>query len=134
MNFKLNELLERDSHYVDHLELCQVRLMDNSNYPWIILVPTKPNLIEITDLNEQDYHLLNQEVRKVAKLLQKEFKPDKLNIANIGNVVSQLHIHVIARFKHDKLFPKTVWGSELTRYDDQTLKEMIEILRKNFIK
>lgn len=130
-DFELNQILERDSYYIDNLKLCQIRLMDNSNYPWIILVPTKPNLVEITDLNDRDFDLLNQEIKKVAKLLQKEFNPDKLNIANIGNIVSQLHVHVIARFKHDKLFPKTVWGSPLKHYDDQSLKEIIEILRKN---
>lgn len=132
MNFKLNEMLERDSHYLANLELCQIRLMDNSNYPWIILVPTKPNLVEITDLAEKDYNLLNQEVKKIAKILQNEFKPDKLNIATIGNIVSQLHVHVIARFRSDKLFPKTVWGIEVARYDDETLKEIIDVLRKNF--
>ena len=57
MNFKLNEILNRDSHYLTELTLCQVRLMDNSNYPWLILVPMKNNIVEITDFNKTDYDL-----------------------------------------------------------------------------
>lgn len=129
MNFKLNEILERDSHYITNLKLCQVRIIDNSNYPWFILIPMKNNITEITDLNDSDYELFNYEVRKIAKFLQKEFAPDKLNIATIGNIVSQLHMHVIARFKDDKLFPKPVWGHEFVRYEDDVLKLTIDMLR-----
>jgi diadenosine tetraphosphate (Ap4A) HIT family hydrolase len=130
MTFKLHEILERDSHYVTNFELCQVRLIDNSDYPWFILVPMKNNLIEITDLTEKDFDLLNHEVRKLAGILQNELKPDKLNIATIGNIVPQLHMHIIARFKDDKLFPKTVWGHDLTRYSDATLPPTIEMFQK----
>lgn len=129
MNFKLNEILERDSHYIVNLKLCQVRIIDNSDYPWFILIPMKNNQIEITDLNNSDYELFNYEVKKVAQFLQKEFSPDKLNIATIGNIVSQLHIHIIARFKDDKLFPKTVWGHPFARYEDDVLKLTIEMLK-----
>lgn len=130
MSFKLNEILERDSHFITNLELCQIRLIDNSNYPWFILVPMKNNINEITDLTDHDFELFNYEVRKIAQFLQKEFSPDKLNIATIGNIVSQLHMHVIARFKDDKLFPKTVWGHEFVRYEDDVLKLTIDMLRE----
>ena len=130
MSFKLDPILKRDSHYLTELKLCQIRLMDNSNYPWLILVPMKNNIIEITDFEQTDYDLFNQEIRKVAKILQNEFKPDKLNIATIGNVVPQMHVHIIARFKNDTLFPKTVWGSQFLPYDEESLKAIKDILVK----
>ena len=130
MSFKLDPILERDSHYLTELKLCQIRLIDNSNYPWLILVPMKNNIIEITDFEQTDYDLFNSEIRKVAKILQNEFKPDKLNIATIGNVVPQMHVHIIARFKNDTLFPKTVWGSKFLPYDEESLKAIKDILVK----
>jgi diadenosine tetraphosphate (Ap4A) HIT family hydrolase len=130
MGFTLDPILKRDSHYLTELKLCQIRLMDNSNYPWLILVPMKNNIIEITDFEQTDYDLFNQEIRKVAKILQNEFKPDKLNIATIGNVVPQMHVHIIARFKNDILFPKTVWGSQFLPYDEESLKAIKDILVK----
>lgn len=130
MSFKLNEILERDSHYLTKFSLCQLRLMNNSDYPWLILIPMRINIIEITDLNQIDYDIFNAEVKKAAKLMQDKFNPDKLNIATIGNLVPQLHMHIIARFKNDRLFPKTVWGSESTPYNDNSLKSIVNILLK----
>ena len=130
MSFKLDPILERDSHYLTDLKLCQIRLMDNPDYPWLVLIPMKNNIIEITDFEQTDYNLFNQEIRKVAKILQNEFKPDKLNIATIGNVVPQMHVHIIARFKNDTLFPKTVWGSQFLPYDEESLKAIKDILVK----
>lgn len=131
MSFKLDPILERDSHYLTDLKLCQIRLMDNSDYPWLVLIPMKNNIIEITDLQQSDYDLFNWEIRKVAKILQDKFKPDKLNIATIGNVVSQLHVHIIARFRNDKLFPKTVWGNQFIPYVHENLKTIKDILIKS---
>ena len=131
MSFKLDPILERDSHYLTDLKLCQIRLMDNSDYPWLVLIPMKNNIIEITDLQQSDYDLFNWEIRKVAKILQDKFRPDKLNIATIGNVVSQLHVHIIARFRNDKLFPKTVWGNQFIPYVHENLKTIKDILIKS---
>ena len=130
MNFNINEVLSRDSHYVTELILCQVRLINNLNYPWIILVPMKNDIIEITDFSKIDYDLFNMEVKKVAKIMQDLFKPDKLNIATIGNIVSQFHMHIIARFKTDILFPKTVWGSDFAPYSPSDLKTNINNLSR----
>ena len=80
------------------------------------MIPRLSNLIEITDLNDEEYDLLNSEIKIVAKALQHELTPDKLNIATIGNVVTQLHFHIIARYNSDKLFPKPAWGCEFTPY------------------
>lgn len=133
MDFQLDEVLEKDSHYLGKLQLCQARLVDNRNYPWIILIPMKPAITEITDLTDEDYTTLSSEIREITRLLQKEFGPDKLNIGIIGNMVRQLHVHIVARFKNDNLFPKTVWGSELLRYDDKTLETTIELLRHKMV-
>ena len=128
LDFRIDEKLENDSLFVTSLELCQVRLINNSDYTWMILVPQKNDLIEITDLLPSDYNLLGSEVRLVSQAMQKLFKPDKLNIAMIGNIVRQLHVHIIARFENDKLFPKPVWGCEFTRYDSVDLLHKISII------
>ena len=116
MTFKLNQILQQDSAFIMELKLCQVRLIDNADFPWLLLVPQLSNLTEITDLSDKEYDLLNKEIKIVAKALQHELTPDKLNIATLGNVVSQLHVHIIARYTKDKLFPKPVWGYEFTPY------------------
>ena len=125
MTFKLDQTLEKDSVFITELKLCQVRLIDNADFPWLLLVPQLHNLIEITDLSDEEYYLLNAEIKIVAKALQHELTPDKLNIATIGNVVSQLHFHIIARYNNDKLFPKPVWGCEFTPYSLQARRENI---------
>jgi diadenosine tetraphosphate (Ap4A) HIT family hydrolase len=104
--------------------------MDNSNYPWLILVPMRNDIVEITDFNKIDYDLFNTEVKKVAKTIQDVFNPDKLNIATIGNIVPQLHMHIIARFRNDMVFPKTVWGNEFKRYNNYDLKATIDTVLK----
>lgn len=116
-NFILDAKLEADSFFITDLTLCQLRLINNSRYPWLILVPKLEGISEITDLSIADYDTLNQEIRIVALAMQQLFKPNKLNIASIGNIVRQFHMHVIARYHKDLLFPKPVWGSVFVPYD-----------------
>jgi diadenosine tetraphosphate (Ap4A) HIT family hydrolase len=104
--------------------------MNDSNFPWIILVPKLEGIVEITDLDDTEYAQLNKEIRLIARAMQHELGPDKLNIAAIGNIVSQLHVHVIARYKNDALFPKPVWGHEPVKYLDAKLEDRINSLRK----
>ena len=125
MSFQLNKQLEKDSYYITDLALCQVRLMNSADFHWLILIPRKNNLVEITDLTDQDYQTLTFEIRKIANLMREELQPDKLNIAAIGNVVSQLHVHIIARYKTDKFFPSTVWGKESDPYAPEKLREVV---------
>jgi len=129
MHFKLNAIVEKDSHFVTDLELCQLRLIDNVDFPWVILVPRLDNIVEITDLNNVQYGMLNNETRMIARVMQKAFIPDKLNIATIGNVVEQLHMHIIARYTNDKLFPKPVWGHKLINYTEEKLLETIVLIK-----
>ena len=105
-----------------------MRLINNSDYVWLILVPQRNNIVEITDLPHPEYNLLCSEIRLVSQAMQKLFKPDKLNIATIGNIVRQLHVHIIARFENDKLFPKPIWGCEFTPYDSADLSHKISII------
>ena len=130
MTFILDRTLEKDSILVTELKLCQVRLINNADFPWVILVPKLPDIIEITDLCNSEYSLLNQETRLVATALQSAISPDKLNIAMIGNAVSQMHVHIIARYKNDKLFPKPVWGHDFTPYSKEGINKRIKLLKE----
>lgn len=102
--------LEADTLPVMDLDLCTVRLMNDARYPWLILVPKRAGVIEVLDLEPDDQDTLWQEIRACADALQRTTNADKLNIAALGNVVAQLHVHVIARFKTDDAWPKPVWG------------------------
>ena len=116
MSFILDKRLENDSCLVIDLQLSQVRLVNNANFPWVIIVPRLKSIVEITDLTNEQYHRLNIEVLFVAKAMQRVFEPDKLNIATIGNKVRQLHYHVVARYKNDMCFPDPVWGAAKSLY------------------
>lgn len=110
--FKLNETLKKDTFFVKDLQLCQLLLMNNEYYPWFILVPKRVNLVEIFDLELSDQQQLTKEINLIAKLVKEYFNADKINIASLGNMVSQLHIHIIARFKNDRIFPNPVWNDD----------------------
>ena len=90
----------KDSYYINRLKLCTIRLINNSKFPWIILIPNRKNKTDITDLNSKDQILLMKEIVHCSKLMKKIFKTSKLNVEKIGNKVPQLHIHIIARFKN----------------------------------
>ena len=126
MDFILDAQLANDSFLIKDLELTQVRLIDNANYLWVILVPRLNSIKEILDLSYQQYTVLNQEIFFVAKVMQKLFKPDKLNIATIGNKVSQLHYHIVVRYINDQSFPNPVWGQEAINYSLHLANDIIE--------
>ncbi|MBE0376261.1 HIT domain-containing protein [Pseudoalteromonas prydzensis] len=110
VEFTLAPELARDCIEVADWPLCKVLLMNDSQYPWFILVPRKPNLNESIDLDDVDQLMLMKESAKLSQLLKEVFNPDKLNVAALGNMVPQLHIHHIARFKNDAAWPAPVWG------------------------
>ncbi len=129
--FKLDPQLKQDTFFIKDLKLCQVLLMNNSLYPWVILVPKKANLVEIIDLSKEEQIVLIEEIALVSKALKKHLAPKKLNVANLGNMVCQLHIHIIARFENDPSFPKPVWGHlEAKPYKGEELKKVIEWMSK----
>jgi len=108
--WELHPQLERDTLSIGDLPLCRVLIIHDANYPWLLLVPRRAEAIEILDLDEVERAQLMVELGRVAKALKEITKPDKLNIAALGNVVPQLHVHVIARRKTDPAWPKPVWG------------------------
>ena len=110
-SFTLNTSLEGASLPVTDLALSAVRLMKDANYPWLLMMPRKDDLIEIIDLAEEDQIQLMREIALVSKALQAATDCDKLNVAALGNQVSQLHIHVIARRRDDPAWPDPVWGA-----------------------
>src|SRR5262249_14446783 len=129
-HWTLDPQLARDTVLVGELPLARVVLMNDANYPWLILVPRHPGAVEIIDLNDEQQNLLMDEIALLARVLKDVTGCDKLNIAAIGNVVSQLHIHIVARRKGDAAWPKPVWGAAPARaYDDATRDQLIAAIR-----
>lgn len=124
--FELAPELKRDCIELADWPLCKVLLLNDSQYPWFILVPRQNDLKEIIDLSEQDQIVFIKESAILSKLIQEVFAPDKLNVAAIGNMVPQLHIHHIARFKNDVAWPAPVWGKfPVKPYSNEQIGEII---------
>lgn len=109
--FELHSALEQDCQSVGQLPLCEVLLMNERHYPWIILVPRIAGAKELIDLSAEDEQQFWRESRWTSEILQTVHQPDKLNVAALGNMVPQLHVHHIARFTTDAAWPKPVWGA-----------------------
>jgi diadenosine tetraphosphate (Ap4A) HIT family hydrolase len=108
--FALDERLLADTHHIGDLDLSRVLLMNDARFPWIIVVPRRPNIRELIELSHDDQHVVLDEVSRCARVLRTLDQPDKLNIAALGNVVAQLHVHVIARRTTDAAWPRPVWN------------------------
>ena len=130
MSFKLHRKFLKTSHHLIDLKLCTIRLNDNSKFPWIILIPKRSKITDISDLNFKDQNLLMKEIVYVSKIMKKLFKTSKLNVEKIGNIVPQLHIHIIARSKKDSSWPLSVWIVKEKNYSKTALKLIVEKLRK----
>lgn len=130
----LHSQLQKDTCPLGSLELCHVLLMNNAEYPWLILVPNKPDLREITELRAEDRLVLMEEISLLMEIMETVYSPDKMNMAALGNMVPQLHIHVIARYETDAAWPKPVWGEASKPYSKKALKEHVEILQTRLSK
>lgn len=108
--FILHPQLEQDTILLGNLLFSRVLLMDNACYPWLILVPEREYVTDITDLSIAGRSMLMEETVLIATLLKSLYQPDRINIAALGNVVPQLHMHIVARFTDDKTWPDPVWG------------------------
>lgn len=108
--FDLHPQLAADTLRVGRLELCELLLMNDSNFPWLILVPAVNDVREIHALPPGDQRKLMQEITFVSRRLERLTNADKMNVAALGNMVPQLHVHVIARFEADPAWPGPVWG------------------------
>ncbi len=126
----LHPQLADDTVPVIELALSEVRLMDDANHPWLVLVPRIADVTELIDLDAAQRMQLTAEIDATSRALKTLFKPDKLNIAALGNMVPQLHVHVIARFHNDIAWPRPVWGVANARpYAPEELIERVQGLR-----
>jgi diadenosine tetraphosphate (Ap4A) HIT family hydrolase len=108
--FRLASRLEAESAFLLDWPLSQIRLMDDARFPWLILVPRRPALEEWTELAPEDSALLAHEIGRAGRVLARIFTPAKLNVGALGNIVRQMHVHVIARYATDAAWPGPVWG------------------------
>ena len=128
--FKLDKRLESDTILVKELESFQVRLMNAREFFWIVLIPNKPNLTELSDLNINERNYLMNFAIDLGKFIKSSEKYDKVNIGMLGNVVSQLHIHVVLRSKEDLAWPRPVWGANFNNLDKDTKQTRFNLVNK----
>lgn len=127
--FTVDPRLGTDADIICELGLSRLLLFGNALFPWVILVPRRDNLREIIDLPEEDRGVLMREISLVSRVMQDIFKPDKLNVAALGNMVPQLHVHIIARYVGDAAWPGVPFGGESTEYGEERRKELISQIR-----
>ena len=122
IDFTLHPRLAADTHFLADLQLCRVLLLNDARFPWLILVPRRTVLRELTDLHPEDRMLAFDEIERASDALRRLYAPDRINVAAIGNIVNQLHIHVVARKTTDAAWPGTVWGNGTAEpYDEASL-------------
>jgi len=127
--FEIDSRLLDDCELLGKLKLCHVLLMRDANYPWCVLVPNVEDACEIFELSLEQQQQLNLESNTLLAYLSGEFHADKMNVAALGNVVSQLHIHHIVRYKNDIAWPKPVWGvSPAKAYSNKELNNLVSRL------
>ena len=128
--FELHERLAADTHSLGQSALCEVRLMNDRTWPWIILVPAVSGIREIYQLTADQQMQLLKESSALSKGMMELFEGDKMNVAALGNMVPQLHLHHIVRFQEDPAWPGPVWGTQApVPYSDEELKRVIEKLQ-----
>lgn len=128
--FELDRRLDSDTFFLCDLPLSRVLLMNDSQFPWLILVPRVVGAREIIDLSDDQQHQFLKESAMISHVINRLFSPHKLNVAALGNVVSQLHIHHVGRFDTDVAWPKPVWGNQApVPYTQEKVSELVDALR-----
>ncbi len=132
--FQLDYRLADSSIFIEEWDLCRVALKNDKTWPWLYLVPRRNDIREICDLTAADQEQLMREISTASRALQEIYSPDKINVAALGNMVPQLHVHVFARFRNDPAWPKPVWAVQLDEisYTDPEIKTGIEKLKNYF--
>ncbi len=129
-DFTLHPRLAADTVLVASLPLCDVLLMDDSTYPWVVLVPRRADIREMHQLGTEDQQVLMQEITHVSAQMEKLFSADKMNVAALGNMVPQLHVHIIARYETDPAWPGPIWGIVKAKpYEPDALTKRIAALK-----
>lgn len=128
-DFSLDSRLESDSFPVTDLPLCQVRLMNDARFTWLVLIPRRPGIREVFELSTEDQTQLWREATALGQAMKAAVQGDKLNLATLGNVVAQLHLHVVVRKTDDAAWPAPVWGhGEARPYDMDSLAAMRDMI------
>lgn len=129
--FDLHPILDADTIKIGDFKLSKLLMIKDQQYPWFLLVPKQNDLLDICDLSEEDQRQFWLESDKLSKEIKRLFSPDKLNLGAIGNMVPQLHVHHIARFKDDVAWPAPVWGAKpLLAFDEESLADRLAIVRQ----
>jgi diadenosine tetraphosphate (Ap4A) HIT family hydrolase len=132
MNFALHPKLQADTFDVATLALCRVQLMNDARFPWLILIPMRPDLTDLDQLSRDDLATAMADLTAASKALRMVYRPDKLNVGVLGNMVPQLHIHVVARYRDDLAWPGPVWGSgQAQPYTPAAAVEQARLLQPN---
>ena len=132
MTNKVSKSFLKDSHLIADLKLCSIRLIDNAKFPWIILIPKRKNINDISELNSKDQMLLMKEIVHCSKLSSAASDVYKRQVEKIGNIVPQLHIHIIARSTKDSTWPLSVWVIKGKPYSKVLLAKTINKIKKYF--
>ena len=133
MGNEINKRFLKDSHFITELKLCSIRLIDNCKFPWIIMIPNRKKITDISELRFIDQILLMKEIVHCSKVMKKIFKTKKLNVEKIGNIVPQLHIHIIVRSTKDSAWPLSVWVVKSKPYSKVLLTKTISKIKKYFL-
>lgn len=132
--FTLHPRLAADTHEIATLGVSHVRLMKDANYPWLILVPAQDGLTGIHQLDAADAMAVMSEISHASRALDVFCAPARINVAALGNMVPQLHIHIIARFEHDPAWPRPVWGAVPAKnYNDKDLQRTIALIKQALV-
>lgn len=130
MIFLLHSKLEADTHFAADWPLCRVLVMNDTRYPWLVLVPRREGMTEVTTLEAMDRAQLMDEVNRAGRLVQNIPGVTKLNIGALGNLVPQLHVHMVGRHQGDPAWPGPVWGhSSAVPYASDALARIVELVR-----
>jgi diadenosine tetraphosphate (Ap4A) HIT family hydrolase len=131
MSFELDDRLARDAFVIGDWPLNRVLMMNDARWPWLILVPRREGLVELTDLEPADRTQLMDEAGRASRFLQNHVRADKINVGALGNIVRQLHLHVVARVVGDPAWPRPVWGQEdAMPYGDDAAQALIAAARE----
>jgi diadenosine tetraphosphate (Ap4A) HIT family hydrolase len=128
--FRLDDQLAKDSFAFASWDLCDVRVMNAQQWPWLVLVPRRGEITELHDLAPADRRILIEEIARASRGIDKLFRAEKVNIGMLGNKVRQFHVHVVARFKEDPAWPGPVWGHEHVPYETAALAVRVRRLRE----
>lgn len=127
--FSVDPKLEQDSYLIADMELSRLYVKNDKENPWFVLIPRKAKAVELMDLTHEEQCMLMEEVTIVSEFLKTYYKPTKINIGALGNIVRQLHVHIIARYENDQAWPQALWGTT-----PELLFEQVELenIKSNF--